>query len=158
MFNVLLQILDDGRLTDSQGRTVDFKNTILIMTSNLGADRIQAFARKESGSFDELKDELMEMLRHNFRPEFINRIDEIIVFQALTQAQLKQITRLMLDRVARRRVRSIEVDFTDGAVEHLAEVGFDPGSGARPLGVRSTLENETAALLRGALQTMTASE
>src|SRR5206468_12846503 len=94
VFNILLQILDDGRLTDSQGRTVDFKNTILIMTSNLGADRIQAFARKESGSFDELKEELMEVLRHSFRPEFINRIDEIIVFQALTLEQLKQITRL----------------------------------------------------------------
>src|SRR3954449_2373386 len=85
VFNLLLQILDDGRLTDSQGRTVDLKNTILIMTSNLGADRIQAFARDESGSFDELKEELMEVLRHSFRPEFINRIDEIIVFQALTK-------------------------------------------------------------------------
>ena len=98
VFNILLQILDDGRLTDSQGRTVDFKNTVVIMTSNLGADRIQAFARKESGSFDELKEELMEVLRHSFRPEFINRIDEIIVFQALTKEQLVQITRLMLDR------------------------------------------------------------
>src|SRR6478736_2794875 len=133
VFNILLQILDDGRLTDSQGRTVDFKNTILIMTSNLGADRIQAFARKESGSFDELKEDLMDMLRHNFRPEFINRIDEIIVFQALTQAQLKQITRLMLDRAARRlRAQHIEVEFSDEAVEHLADVGFDPEFGARP--------------------------
>ena len=94
VFNILLQILDDGRLTDSQGRTVDFKNTVVIMTSNLGADRIQAFARKESGSFDELKEELMEVLRHSFRPEFINRIDEIIVFQALTKEQLVQITSL----------------------------------------------------------------
>ena len=156
VFNILLQILDDGRLTDSQGRTVDFKNTILIMTSNLGADRIQAFARKESGSFDELKDELMEMLRHNFRPEFINRIDEIIVFQALTKEQLKQITRLMLHRVARRlRAQHIEVDFTDEAVEHLAEIGFDPEFGARPLrrAIQRELENEVSRLLlSGALQ------
>jgi ATP-dependent Clp protease ATP-binding subunit ClpC len=156
VFNILLQILDDGRLTDSQGRTVDFKNTILIMTSNLGADRIQAFARKESGSFDELKDELMEVLRHSFRPEFINRIDEIIVFQALTKEQLKQITRLMLDRVARRlRAQHIEVEFSDEAIEHLAEVGFDPEFGARPLrrAIQRELENEVSRLLlSGALQ------
>ncbi|HEX3206343.1 MAG TPA: AAA family ATPase, partial [Propionibacteriaceae bacterium] len=156
VFNILLQILDDGRLTDSQGRTVDFKNTILIMTSNLGADRIQAFARKERGSFEELKDELAEVLRHSFRPEFINRIDEIIVFQALTKEQLKQITRLMLDRVARRlRAQHIEVDFTDEAVEHLAEVGFDPEFGARPLrrAIQRELENEVSRLLlSGALQ------
>jgi ATP-dependent Clp protease ATP-binding subunit ClpC len=150
VFNILLQILDDGRLTDAQGRTVDFKNTILIMTSNLGADRIQAFARKESGSFDELKEDLMEVLRHSFRPEFINRIDEIIVFQALTKEQLKQITRLMLDRVARRlRAQHIEAEFTDEAVEHLAEVGFDPEFGARPLrrAIQRELENELSRLL-----------
>jgi ATP-dependent Clp protease ATP-binding subunit ClpC len=156
VFNILLQILDDGRLTDAQGRTVDFKNTILIMTSNLGADRIQAFARKESGSFDELKEELMEVLRHSFRPEFINRIDEIIVFQALTKDQIKQITRLMLDRVARRlRAQHIEVEFTDEAVEHLGEVGFDPEFGARPLrrAIQRELENEVSRLLlSGALQ------
>src|SRR6187455_1604721 len=152
VFNILLQILDDGRLTDSQGRTVDFKNTVVIMTSNLGADRIQAFARKESGSFDELKDELMEVLRHSFRPEFINRIDEIIVFQALTKEQLTQITRLMLDRVARRlRAQHIEVEFTDAAVEHLAEIGFDPEFGARPLrrAIQRELENELSRLLLG---------
>jgi ATP-dependent Clp protease ATP-binding subunit ClpC len=156
VFNILLQILDDGRLTDSQGRTVDFKNTILIMTSNLGADRIQAFARKESGSFEELKEDLMEVLRHSFRPEFINRIDEIIVFQALTMEQLKQITRLMLDRAARRlRAQHIEVDFSDEVVEHLAEVGFDPEFGARPLrrAIQRELENEVSRLLlSGALQ------
>src|SRR6476661_2894492 len=156
VFNLLLQILDDGRLTDSQGRTVDFKNTILIMTSNLGADRIQAFARKESGLFDELKEDLMEVLRHSFRPEFINRIDEIIVFHALTMEQLKQITRLMLDRAARRmRAQHIEVDFSDEAVEHMAEIGFDPEFGARPLrrAIQRELENEVSRLLlSGALQ------
>ena len=152
VFNILLQILDDGRLTDSQGRTVDFKNTVVIMTSNLGADRIQAFARKESGSFDELKEELMEVLRHSFRPEFINRIDEIIVFQALTKEQLVQITSLMLDRVARRlRAQHIEVEFSEAAVEHLAEIGFDPEFGARPLrrAIQRELENELSRLLLG---------
>jgi ATP-dependent Clp protease ATP-binding subunit ClpC len=152
VFNILLQILDDGRLTDSQGRTVDFKNTVVIMTSNLGADRIQAFARKESGSFDELKEELMGVLRHSFRPEFINRIDEIIVFQALTKEQLVQITSLMLDRVARRlRAQHIEVEFSEAAVEHLAEIGFDPEFGARPLrrAIQRELENELSRLLLG---------
>jgi ATP-dependent Clp protease ATP-binding subunit ClpC len=150
VFNILLQILDDGRLTDSQGRTVDFKNTVVIMTSNLGADRIQAFARKESGSFDELKEELMGVLRHSFRPEFINRIDEIIVFQALTKEQLVQITSLMLDRVARRlRAQHIEVEFAEAAVEYLAEIGFDPEFGARPLrrAIQRELENELSRLL-----------
>ena len=154
VFNILLQILDDGRLTDSQGRTVDFKNTVVIMTSNLGADRIQAFARKESGSFDELKEELMGVLRHSFRPEFINRIDEIIVFQALTKEQLVQITSLMLDRVARRlRAQHIEVEFSEAAVEHLAEIGFDPEFGARPLrrAIQRELENELSRLLLGGL-------
>jgi ATP-dependent Clp protease ATP-binding subunit ClpC len=152
VFNILLQILDDGRLTDSQGRTVDFKNTVVIMTSNLGADRIQAFARKESGSFDELKEELMGVLRHSFRPEFINRIDEIIIFQALTKEQLVQITSLMLDRVARRlRAQHIEVEFSDAAIEHLSEIGFDPEFGARPLrrAIQRELENELSRLLLG---------
>jgi ATP-dependent Clp protease ATP-binding subunit ClpC len=122
------------------------------MTSNLGADRIQAFARKESGSFDELKEELMGVLRHSFRPEFINRIDEIIVFQALTKEQLVQITSLMLDRVARRlRAQHIEVEFSDAAIEHLAEIGFDPEFGARPLrrAIQRELENELSRLLLG---------
>src|SRR5213079_2164914 len=93
VFNILLQILDDGRLTDAQGRTVDFKHTVVIMTSNLGAERIQQFAR-QGGDFDQLKEELMEILQRSFRPEFINRIDEIIVFRALTAEQLTEITRL----------------------------------------------------------------
>src|SRR4029078_684650 len=126
------------------------------MPPSLGADRIQAFARKESASFDELKDELMEVLRHSFRPEFINRMHEIMVFQSLTLEQLKQITRLMLDRAARRlRAQHIEVEFSDAAVEHLAEIGFDPEFGARPLrrAIQRELENEMSRLLlRGALQ------
>jgi ATP-dependent Clp protease ATP-binding subunit ClpC len=100
VFNILLQILDDGRLTDAQGRTVDFKNTVVIMTSNLGADRIQDYARRGE-SFEQLKAELMNILRGSFRPEFINRIDEIIVFRALTDDQLVEISKLLLDRLVR---------------------------------------------------------
>src|ERR687892_1240545 len=129
VFNILLQILDDGRLTDSQGRTVDFRHTVVIMTSNLGADRIQAHARRGE-SFDDLKAELMEVLRQSFRPELLNRIDEIIVFRSLDRAQLMQITRLLLDRVARRiHAQRVELEVSDEAVEYLANAGFDPQYG-----------------------------
>ena len=149
VFNILLQILDDGRLTDAQGRTVDFKNAVVIMTSNLGADRIQHYAR-EGGDFDELKDELMELLRGSFRPEFINRIDEIIVFRALTEEQLPEITKLLLDRLARRlRAQRIEVEFTEEAVRLLAHEGYDPEYGARPLRrtIQRLVENELSRMV-----------
>jgi ATP-dependent Clp protease ATP-binding subunit ClpC len=149
VFNILLQILDDGRLTDAQGRTVDFKHTVVIMTSNLGADRIQQHTRQRE-SFDDLKADLMQVLRQSFRPEFINRIDEIIVFQALTAEQLVEITKLLLDRLARRlRAQGIEVDFTDDAVELLAREGFDPEFGARPLRrtIQRLLENELSRMV-----------
>src|SRR5256714_1264261 len=149
VFNILLQILDDGRLTDAQGRTVDFKNTVVIMTSNLGADRIQAHARKQE-SFDVLKGQLLDVLRQSFRPEFINRIDEIIVFRALTAEQLVEITRLMLDRLARRlHAQEIELEFTDDAVRLLAERGFDPEFGARPLRrtIQRLVENELSRMV-----------
>ena len=127
---------------------------VVIMTSNLGSDRIQAHARKDA-SFEELKDDLMDVLRRSFRPEFINRIDEIIVFRALTREQLKQITGLLLDRMARRlRAQHIEIEFDEDAVEHLAEIGFDPEFGARPLrrAIQRELENELSRLvLEGAL-------
>ena len=151
VFNILLQILDDGRLTDSQGRTVDFKNSVVIMTSNLGADRIQEHARRDE-SFDELKGDLMEILRRSFRPEFINRIDEIIVFRALTEVQIHQITRMLLDRLARRlRAQGIEVEFSDDAVELLAHEGYDPEFGARPLrrAIQRMVENELSRLVLG---------
>jgi ATP-dependent Clp protease ATP-binding subunit ClpC len=155
VFNILLQILDDGRLTDAQGRTVDFKNTIVIMTSNLGADRIQEYART-GGDFEQLKDELMDVLRMSFRPEFINRIDEIIVFRALSSEQLADITRLLLDRLVRRmRAQRIEVEFTEEAVRLLAEEGFDPEFGARPLRrtIQRRVENELSRLvLSGGVQ------
>ncbi len=151
VFNILLQILDDGRLTDAQGRTVDFKNTIVIMTSNIGADRIQEYART-GGEFEALKEELMDVLRASFRPEFINRIDEIIVFRALTDEQLGEITKLLLDRLTRRlRAQRIEVEFSGGAVKLLAEEGFDPQFGARPLRrtIQRRVENELSRLLLG---------
>jgi ATP-dependent Clp protease ATP-binding subunit ClpC len=149
VFNILLQILDDGRLTDAQGRTVDFKNTVVIMTSNLGADRIQDYARRGE-SFEQLRAELMDVLRTGFRPEFINRIDEIIVFRALTGEQLAEITKLMLDRLVRRlRAQGIEVSFTDEAVELLAHEGFDPEFGARPLRrtIQRLVENELSRMV-----------
>jgi ATP-dependent Clp protease ATP-binding subunit ClpC len=149
IFNILLQILDDGRLTDAQGRTVDFKNAVVIMTSNLGADRIQQYAR-QGGDFEELQDELMEVLRQNFRPEFINRIDDIIVFRALDDKQLAEITKLLLDRLVRRmRAQRIEVEFTDEAVALLAREGYDPEYGARPLRrtIQRLVENQLSKLV-----------
>ena len=149
VFNILLQILDDGRLTDAQGRTVDFKHAVVIMTSNIGADRIQRFAR-QGGDFDELKGELMELLRGSFRPEFINRIDEIIVFRALSEEQLLEITRLLLDRLARRlRAQRIDVEFSEEAVELLSREGFDPEFGARPLRrtIQRLVENELSRMV-----------
>ena len=127
VFNLLLQILDDGRLTDAQGRTVDFKNTVVIMTSNLGAERIQAHARRNE-DFEELKEDLMQLLRSHFRPEFLNRIDEIIVFRALTKVQVIQIAELLLDRVRRRlRAQRIEADVhRRGGI--IADAGTTPSS------------------------------
>src|SRR4051794_22200543 len=147
VFNTLLQVLDDGRLTDSQGRTVDFKNTVLIMTSNLGSELI--VGRKEPLGFgsstrardDGLRDQLMRRLRDSFRPEFLNRIDEIVVFRQLEKEQLRQITDLLLEETRRRmRAQDIEVEFTPEAVDWLAERGFEPEFGARPL--RRTIQRE----------------
>jgi ATP-dependent Clp protease ATP-binding subunit ClpC len=133
VFNILLQILDDGRLTDSQGRTVDFKNAVIIMTSNLGSERIQAHARR-SASFEELKEDMEQILKRSLRPEFVNRIDEVIVFRALTREQIADIAGLLLERTRRRlKAQDVEVEFADEAVELLAEEGFDPEFGARPL-------------------------
>ncbi len=155
VFNILLQILDDGRLTDAQGRTVDFKHTVVIMTSNLGADRIQAHTRKKE-SFEELKTDLMQILRQSFRPEFINRIDDIIIFRSLSEKQLVDITKLLLDRLARRlHAQQIEVEFSDEAVRLLAREGYDPEYGARPLRrtIQRRVENELSRMvLAGTIQ------
>jgi ATP-dependent Clp protease ATP-binding subunit ClpC len=154
VFNILLQILDDGRLTDAQGRTVDFKNTVVIMTSNLGAERIQAHARRDE-SFEELKEDMMQILRRSMRPEFVNRIDEIIIFRALTREQIADIARLLLARTERRlEAQKVAVEFTDEAVDLLAREGFDPEFGARPLRrtIQRRVDNELSRMvLDGAL-------
>jgi ATP-dependent Clp protease ATP-binding subunit ClpC len=154
VFNILLQILDDGRLTDAQGRTVDFKQTVIIMTSNLGSDRIQAHARRNE-SFEELKADMDQILKHSLRPEFINRIDEVIVFRTLDMEQISEIARLLLERTERRlHAQNIEVEFTEAAVEFVAEEGFDPEFGARPLRrtIQRRVDNELSRMvLEGSL-------
>jgi ATP-dependent Clp protease ATP-binding subunit ClpC len=133
VFNVLLQILDDGRLTDAQGRTVDFKNAVVIMTSNFGAERIRAHARRNE-SFEELKEDMNQLLRNTLRPEFVNRIDEVILFRSLGKDQIAEISHLLLDHTSRRlKAQGVEIEFTDAAVALIAEEGFDPEFGARPL-------------------------
>ncbi|MDQ6742786.1 MAG: ATP-dependent chaperone ClpB, partial [Candidatus Dormibacteraeota bacterium] len=131
VFNVLLQLLDDGRLTDGQGRTVDFRNTVLIMTSNLGSQIIQDMGNR---SFEDVRERVMEVLQGHFRPEFINRVDEIIVFRQLTRDQLAQIVDIQLQQLQKRLTdRKIEIRVTQAAKELLAERGWDPVYGARPL-------------------------
>jgi len=135
VFNVLLQILDDGRLTDGQGRTVDFKNTIVIMTSNIGSHRILEYRGTFAGEgFERMKDTVLEELRAHFRPEFLNRVDEIIVFHALTEEHLKQIVEIQLGSLRKRLAdRHIDLELTDRARVHLVRSGYDPSYGARPL-------------------------
>jgi len=131
VFNVLLQILDDGRLTDGQGRTIDFRNTVLIMTSNLGGQLIQEMANRP---FDEVRDAVMGVLRDHFRPEFLNRVDEVIVFKPLTQEQLGSIVDIQLARLRKRlEERKVTLVVTDNAKRLLIERGWDPVYGARPL-------------------------
>jgi ATP-dependent Clp protease ATP-binding subunit ClpB len=131
VFNILLQILDDGRLTDGQGRVVDFKNTVIIMTSNVGSSVIQELA---AGEYDEMREAVTDLLREHFRPEFLNRIDEVIIFQALSREQIKEIVELQVQALARRLTqRQLSIELTDEAKELLAEKGWDPVYGARPL-------------------------
>ncbi|MFI6235283.1 ATP-dependent Clp protease ATP-binding subunit [Micromonospora sp. NPDC050784] len=143
VFNILLQVLDDGRLTDSQGRTVNFKNTVLIMTSNLGselitgAQRSVGFGTGDVGSeqeSNELRERLMRRLQENFRPEFLNRIDEVIIFRRLEAEQLRDITALLLEETRRRmHAQDLQVEFTTAGIDWLAEHGYQPEFGARPL-------------------------
>jgi ATP-dependent Clp protease ATP-binding subunit ClpB len=135
VFNVLLQVLDDGRLTDGQGRTVDFKNTIVIMTSNVGSQRILQYKGTHVGEmYDRMKDAVTEELRKHFRPEFLNRVDEVIVFHSLSEAHLKDIVEIQLGRLRERLAeRNIKLELTDAAKEHIVRVGYDPAFGARPL-------------------------
>jgi ATP-dependent Clp protease ATP-binding subunit ClpB len=141
VFNVLLQVLDEGRLTDSQGRTVDFKNTIIIMTSNLGSHLIQERISELSGegvsqdaAFERLRQDLGQLLRQSIRPEFLNRIDEVIVFKPLTNRELGKIIRLQVERVRTlMRLRGLELEVSDAVLDHLASLGYEPSYGARPL-------------------------
>ncbi len=139
VFNILLQVLDDGRLTDNRGRTVSFKNTILIMTSNLAADFIQQESSKiteqnRAEIYDEMKRTVLQTLRDSLRPEFLNRIDETIVFAALTKDEVRKIVRLQLTRLEKLLTeREITLDVSDGAIAQIAETAYDPMFGARPI-------------------------
>ncbi len=145
VFNILLQVLDDGRLTDGHGRTVDFRNTVIVMTSNLGSDRIQELAGEEN--YVEMKSAVMEVVSHHFRPEFINRIDEVVVFHPLIREQIRAICRIQIQNLEQRlKERDITLKVSDAALDYLGEAGFDPVYGARPLkrAIQQDLENALA--------------
>ena len=154
VFNVLLQVLDDGRLTDGQGRTVDFKNTVIVMTSNVGSQFITGFAgKRDEDSYEQMKKQVTDTLRQVFRPEFLNRIDEIIVFHALTEDDLAHIVEILLGDLTRRLAEhDLTLEVTPGARQLIAAEGFDPAYGARPLkrSIQRLVENPLArALLEG---------
>jgi ATP-dependent Clp protease ATP-binding subunit ClpB len=152
VFNVLLQVLDDGRLTDGQGRTVDFRNTVIIMTSNLGSQVIQEFAGE--GNYTRMKSAVMQIVQENFRPEFINRIDDIVVFRPLGTEQIRAIVDIQLGYLRKRLLeRNMELALDDAARDRIAEAGFDPVYGARPLkrAIQQQIENPLAQkILQGA--------
>ena len=135
IFNVLLQILDDGRLTDGKGRTVDFKNTVLIMTSNIGSQEILDFQAGKGEDFSKIKEKVLDLLKYHFKPEFLNRVDEIIVFEPLGPHHMEKISELLLKRFAQRIMDSIglELTWSEKTIKYLAEKGYDPTFGARPV-------------------------
>jgi len=142
VFNILLQVLDDGRLTDGQGRTVDFKNTVIVMTSNLGSDVIQTMAGEEN--YDKMKAAVMEIVGTHFRPEFINRIDDSVVFKPLGKKEIRKIAEIQLSNLNKRLGdNEMTIAFSDTALDKLGEEGFDPVYGARPLkrAIQSEVEN-----------------
>jgi len=155
VFNILLQIMEDGRLSDNLGHVVDFRNTVIIMTSNLGADRITSssslgFQTEEEGrrlTYEEMKNRLMSELKRHFRPEFLNRVDEVIVFRPLTKEDLKKIVELMIEEVKTRlQEQGIGLEITEKAKDLIAEEGYDPDFGARPLrrAIQRMIENPLA--------------
>ncbi|MDT2048710.1 ATP-dependent Clp protease ATP-binding subunit ClpC [Priestia aryabhattai] len=162
VFNILLQVLEDGRLTDSKGRTVDFRNTILIMTSNVGADTLKRSkhlgftVEAEGQDYKDMKGKVMSEMKRAFRPEFLNRIDEIIVFHSLEKPHLAEIVKLMADQLTRRlKEQEIELELTTAAIDKIAEEGFDPEYGARPLrrAIQKHVEDRLSEeLLRGVIQ------
>jgi ATP-dependent Clp protease ATP-binding subunit ClpB len=151
VFNVLLQVLDDGRLTDGQGRTVDFRNTVVIMTSNLGSDVIQRMAGESN--YEQMKSHVLEVVGGHFRPEFVNRIDEIVVFHPLGRGEIRRIVDIQVQYLRRRLgERELNLELDDSARDRLGEAGFDPVYGARPLkrAIQQQLENPLAQrILRG---------
>jgi ATP-dependent Clp protease ATP-binding subunit ClpB len=152
VFNILLQVLEDGRLTDGQGRTVDFRNTVIVMTSNLGSDIIQTMTKEEQ--YDDMKVAVMDVVGRHFRPEFINRIDEVVVFHPLAESQIRGIAEIQMDRLRSRLAdRELKLDISDAAMSRLVAAGYDPVYGARPLkrAIQTLLENPLAQqLLAGA--------
>ncbi|MDT0618714.1 ATP-dependent chaperone ClpB [Salinisphaera sp. P385] len=145
VFNILLQVLDDGRLTDGHGRTVDFRNAVIVMTSNLGSQLIQELAGEDE--YDAMKESVMEVVGSHFRPEFINRIDETVVFHPLGREQIRSIARIQMQHLeARLAERDLRIDISDAALDKLAEAGFDPVYGARPLkrAIQTQIENPLA--------------
>ncbi|AOY88780.1 ATP-dependent chaperone ClpB [Marinobacter salinus] len=151
VFNILLQVLEDGRLTDGQGRTVDFRNTVIVMTSNLGSDIIQQKAGEEN--YEAMKDAVMEVVGTHFRPEFINRVDEVVVFHPLAESQIQGIARIQIESLSKRlKEQDMRLELDEAAMEFLAEVGYDPVYGARPLkrAIQRMIENPLAQkLLQG---------
>jgi ATP-dependent Clp protease ATP-binding subunit ClpB len=147
VFNVLLQVLDDGRLTDGQGRTVDFRNTVVIMTSNIGSQHIQDLADQP---YEVVKEVIRDELKTAFRPEFLNRIDEIVVFHGLDASHIEPIARIQLKRLAERLAQQdMRLEVTDAAIQELARAGYDPVFGARPLkrAIQQYVENPVARLI-----------
>lgn len=145
VFNILLQVLDDGRLTDGQGRTVDFRNCVVVMTSNIGSQQIQELAGE--ANYEKMKAAVMESVGHHFRPEFINRIDEAVVFHPLGQEQIRAIASIQIDYLRKRlRDREMDIEVSGAALDKLGEAGFDPVYGARPLkrAIQQQLENPLA--------------
>ncbi len=156
VFNIMLQILDDGRLTDSHGRTVDFKNTVLIMTSNTGSQYILGYRETSESAYEKMKEQVLSVLRQSFKPEFLNRVDEIVVFHALAEAQIGAIAGIQLQRLQKRlEERKITLDITLEARQFLAKAGYDPGYGARPLkrAIQTYIENPLGhALVKGEIK------
>ena len=144
VFNILLQVLDDGRLTDGQGRTVDFKNTVIVMTSNIGSQQIQAAGTED---YETVKNMVMDEVKAHFRPELINRIDEITVFHGLSQNHIREIAKIQLQALRNRLEKvGVGLEMTDEALDFVAKTGFDPIYGARPLkrAIQSEIENPLA--------------
>lgn len=154
VFNILLQILDDGRLTDAKGRTVDFKNTIIIATSNIGSDLIMdSLKGGKDPDWDRLKEKMIDRLKSHFRPEFLNRLDDVVIFRKLEKAQIREVAKILIDEVVRMlKAQGFELIVTDAVLDHLADIGYDPEFGARPMRrvIQESIENKLAdGLLKG---------